>query len=192
MHHHKGIALLLILSVLSFLIVPTFNIFAQGVDQKVVYGKVYAGKIDRTYNIKYELLVEKFRGFSKKDITCLARNIYFESRNESILGQHSVAWVTLNRVKHKKWPNTVCEVVHQHKQFSWTIKNKHKRAYNKKAYKRALLIAQDTLEEYNNDGKDLSNGALYYHADYVKPIWRIRLLKIAQIDTHIFYKNHPK
>ena len=44
---------------------------------------------------------------------CLAQNIYFEARSESQAGMIAVAQVTMNRVKHPRYPNTVCEVVKQ-------------------------------------------------------------------------------
>jgi spore germination cell wall hydrolase CwlJ-like protein len=42
---------------------------------------------------------------------CLAKNVYYESRNEDIRGQFAVASVTLNRVKDSRYPTTVCDVV---------------------------------------------------------------------------------
>jgi len=56
-----------------------------------------------------------------KEIKCLADNIYFEARNESVKGQVAVASVTKNRVKSKHYPNTICKVVWEHRQFSWTL-----------------------------------------------------------------------
>ena len=57
------------------------------------------------------------------EVRCLATNIYWEARNQSIQGMYAVADVTLNRVKDKRWPSTVCEVVKQRRkgvcQFSW-------------------------------------------------------------------------
>jgi spore germination cell wall hydrolase CwlJ-like protein len=53
------------------------------------------------------------------DVECLAKNIYFESRNQPYEGQLEVALVTMNRVYSSDFPNTVCEVVYQPKQFSW-------------------------------------------------------------------------
>ena len=50
---------------------------------------------------------------TERDVQCLARNIYFEARGESIEGQEAVALVTLNRVMDENYPDTVCEVVHQ-------------------------------------------------------------------------------
>ncbi len=48
-----------------------------------------------------------------QQIVCLAENIYFEARAESIEGKAGVANVTRNRVEDKRWPSTYCEVVQQ-------------------------------------------------------------------------------
>ena len=54
-------------------------------------------------------------------ITCLALNIYFESRNQPIEGQVAVSQVVLERVKSDKYPSTVCEVVFQGPTYSWSV-----------------------------------------------------------------------
>ena len=62
-----------------------------------------------------------------KEISCLARNVYYEARGESLQGQKAVALVTLNRVENPMFPNTICGVVNERKvvkgttkcQFSW-------------------------------------------------------------------------
>lgn len=59
-------------------------------------------------------------GVARQDALCLARNIYFEARGEGREGQEAVASVTLNRVRSAVWPASVCEVVYQPLQFSWT------------------------------------------------------------------------
>ena len=63
----------------------------------------------------YTSKVDKF----KQDLYCLAANLYFEARGESIKGQIAVAEVTLNRVKANQYPNSVCNVVFQRKKFTW-------------------------------------------------------------------------
>ena len=61
----------------------------------------------------------------KEELDCLARNIYFESRNQPLAGRLAVGQVTMNRVDSPRFPNTVCDVVMQggerlHRcQFSW-------------------------------------------------------------------------
>ena len=43
----------------------------------------------------------------------MAKNIYFEAKSESFAGQAAVALVVLNRVKHKAFPSTICEVIYE-------------------------------------------------------------------------------
>jgi len=47
------------------------------------------------------------------EVMCLAENMYHEAKNQGTAGWSAVASVTLNRVKDKRFPNTVCEVVKQ-------------------------------------------------------------------------------
>ena len=80
-----------------------------------------------------------------KQHECLARNIYFEARNEPFAGQFAVAMVTLNRVYDKQFPNSICEVVYQglhyssghpkrdRCQFSWYCDGKVDDVKNKRA-----------------------------------------------------------
>ena len=41
----------------------------------------------------------------EESVTCLAKNAYFEARNQSILSQIAVSQVVLNRVKSADFPN---------------------------------------------------------------------------------------
>ena len=45
------------------------------------------------------------------EVTCLAKNIFWEAQNQPVLGMVAIADVTLNRVKDPRWPNTICAVV---------------------------------------------------------------------------------
>ena len=49
---------------------------------------------------------------------CLATNVYHEAKGESLAGKSAVAHVTLNRVKHPKYPNNICDVVKQAKYYT--------------------------------------------------------------------------
>lgn len=46
---------------------------------------------------------------------CMAQNIYYEARGESLKGKQAVGNVVLNRVKHPKYPDTICGVVYEAK-----------------------------------------------------------------------------
>jgi len=52
-----------------------------------------------------------------EEMYCMSLNIYYEARGESWKGKAAVAHVTLNRVKHPKYPNTICGVVLQAKKW---------------------------------------------------------------------------
>lgn len=127
----------------------------------------------------------------KRAEQCLALNIYHEARSESVAGQNAVAAVTLNRVASKSFPNSVCKVVKQGGkrrnkcQFSWWCDNKSDKPQEQGAWERALELSRKALK-----GKipDPTNGALFYHAKYVKPRWSRTFKRTSRIGQHVFYK----
>jgi N-acetylmuramoyl-L-alanine amidase len=121
---------------------------------------------------------------SNKELICLAKNIYFEARGEPRAGKLAVAQVTLNRVKSTKYRNTICGVVYEKKQFSWTATYNKKHIKNYEAWIDAIAIAQETLE----NGKALKNfPALFFHNHTIKPKWASQKRKVAKIGNHTFY-----
>jgi hypothetical protein len=58
------------------------------------------------------------------ELACLEKNIYNEARGEIDEGQLAVAFVTIARAQSKKFPSSICGVVYQNKQFSWTFDKK--------------------------------------------------------------------
>ena len=111
---------------------------------------------------------------TKTEMECLATNIYREARGEPFEGQVAVAQVTLNRLADVRYPKTICGVVHQKNQFSWTNK------YSNIVY---------NMDSVNAAMRALSSGgtfkATHYHASYVNPNWKLK--KIAKIGNHVFY-----
>ena len=120
----------------------------------------------------------------KEQHQCLALNIYHEARSESMQGQVAVAQVTLNRVKHHKWPSTICEVVYEPKQFSWTFLLNDHSATEARAWKKAQIIARDVMM---GNVEDPTYGAVFYHANYVSPSWADFLDLSKVIGNHLFY-----
>src|SRR5258708_28867280 len=49
------------------------------------------------------------REFHARSLDCLARNVYYEARGESLAGQYAGAEVTLKRKASPLYPQTVCE-----------------------------------------------------------------------------------
>ena len=61
--------------------------------------------------LSYE--VETGESQNLDEVYCMAQNIYFEARHESMIGKIAVAHVVMNRIEDKGFPNTVCKVVKQ-------------------------------------------------------------------------------
>jgi spore germination cell wall hydrolase CwlJ-like protein len=131
----------------------------------------------------------------KKELDCLALNIYREAGSESFEGKVAVAQVTLNRVEHEKFPDGVCAVVYEKTlssatgkiicQFSWYCDSGHRnRPVHREAYEESMKVAKLVLLE----GFRLPSleQALFYHADYINPNWNLD--RITKVGTHIFYK----
>ncbi|MCZ0962153.1 cell wall hydrolase [Paracoccus benzoatiresistens] len=122
--------------------------------------------------------------FDERDLNCLAEAIYHEARGESRQGQAAVAEVILNRVDSRKFPSSVCGVVNQPSQFSYTIGGR-KAIGNKAAYLRARDIARRAL---SGAPRVLTGGATYFHTPAVSPSWSRRFQRTVQIGRHIFYR----
>jgi N-acetylmuramoyl-L-alanine amidase len=115
---------------------------------------------------------------------CLALNIYHEARGERIEGQIAVAHVTVNRVDHEEWPASICDVVYQPKQFSWTHLIEDHTPKDMTAWKRAKVIARDVMI---GNTEDPTYGAVFYHANYVNPDWSKYMDLSKVIGRHLFY-----
>ena len=57
---------------------------------------------------------------ASQDIKCLTDTAYMEARGEGVRAMALVQDVVLNRVDGSRWPSSVCAVVYQRKQFSWS------------------------------------------------------------------------
>ena len=69
------------------------------------------------YNLPLEQYLqqkETFEDFHEQE-KCLAEAIYFESRGEPFLGQVAVGVVVLRRVASPRFPNNICDVIHEGK-----------------------------------------------------------------------------
>ena len=59
---------------------------------------------------------------ASQDIKCLTDTAYMEARGQGSRAMALVQDVVLNRVYDSRWPSSVCAVVYQPKQFSWSNK----------------------------------------------------------------------
>lgn len=120
---------------------------------------------------------------------CLALNVYFEARSEPIIAQFAVAQVTINRVQSELYPDTVCDVVWQARQFSWTHDGKSDKPKEVEAWHTAQWVAKLALRDNGKFLYVVPTSAVHYHADYVKPYWIRECVRVSQIGSHIFYKK---
>ena len=124
--------------------------------------------------------------WTKNDLDCLTKNIYYEARGEDHRGRVAVAHVTLNRVKTGYWGNTICKVVYAKKQFSWTLAKKLPRP-DSKVWAESEEVARKVLAGHRVRGLQKS---LFYHAIYIKdPKWADPAHHAAKIGNHVFYNR---
>lgn len=115
------------------------------------------------------------------EFDCLVRNVYQEARGEPYKGKVAVALVTINRTKSERFPSTICGVVYQKGQFSWT-KNYAKVRVNAEqwqAAKDAAFSAYMGVETLGNFT------ATHFHNNSINPRWKLK--KVARIGNHHFY-----
>ena len=118
-----------------------------------------------------------YNWLSKKEFKCLVDNVYYEARGESIEGQQMVAKVTINRTKHPDYPDSICDVVYQPFQFSWTMKKQ--KQPSGEAYETAKYAAMQ--------GMSHPTEAIFYHAEKAKPKWSRSKTPLTEEGHHIFY-----
>jgi N-acetylmuramoyl-L-alanine amidase len=128
------------------------------------------------------------------ELRCLAENIYFEARGESLDGQYAVAEVTMNRLRSPYFPKTICDVVHDTRwdplrrrfvaHFSWTQMDPRSDPWGP-AWQEAIAVATAVAgDAYMPQVPD----ALYYHASNVQPYWASPKRIVATIGNHVFYR----
>ena len=121
---------------------------------------------------------------------CLALAALAEAGNTDP-GQRAVIQVILNRVRHPAFAKTVCGVVFEGSQrqtgcqFTFTCDGSLTRRYGDAGWAAARTRADQALggAVYAAVGT-----ATHYHTDWVYPSWSPQLDKIAQVETHLFYR----
>ena len=131
-----------------------------------------------------------------RQLSCLARNVFYEANGEPMKGQMAVAQVTVNRARSGLFPSDLCAVVAQTTvvegdrvcQFSWycdsrTNKNKviDKNSPSYIAAKKVFLEGQRVA--------NIDQNVMWFHENSVKinPHWPHKVA--AQIGNHVFYKR---
>ncbi|PIC01260.1 cell wall hydrolase [Caulobacter sp. X] len=128
---------------------------------------------------------------SSRELECLADAVYYEARGETPSGQAAVAQVVMNRVRHPAFPKSICGVVFQGAynrtgcQFSFACDGSMRHARDVSAWNRARKIAARAL---SGAISNQVGSATHFHTTNVSPGWGPRLLRVAQVGMHIFYR----
>lgn len=112
-------------------------------------------------------------------LICLALTIYHEARGEPLVGQQAVAEVVLNRVK--KRDKSVCEVVYEPKQFSWS--NSKGLPKPNEHWDSSVKLARSYLD--GDRQTSITNGAQYFHTNSI-PL-NCKAKNVKRIGNHVFY-----
>lgn len=115
----------------------------------------------------------------QQNVRCLAEAVYREARGETYRGQLAVAQTVINRTRVAIFPASICKVVFQRGQFSWTKgwKSDWRADYQSYQVARVALMGTHSMKDFK---------ALWFHNISVKPDWNHKK-KIATIGNHIFY-----
>lgn len=104
---------------------------------------------------------------------CLVRAMYFESNRSSYEGSMAVGTVVMNRVESDRFPNTICGVVGQHRQFAPGVLTT---PMDSKQMKTAVHAADSVLKggRYAPVGK-----AMHFHAASYKNPYPAKYMTVA-------------
>ena len=117
---------------------------------------------------------------SHKQVECLSVMAYHEAKGESKQGILAVMHTTLNRVRDSRFPNSVCSVVYQKGQYSWSKHNPKIRDYE--TFNKIKSFAYDVVKGKYNDNTE---GSLYFNSLHKRPKGTVQTVRI---DGHTFYR----
>lgn len=127
-----------------------------------------------------------------KQVICVARNIYHESRGTADSNQLAVALVTRNRTVTRGM--SYCEVVFERNsprgraQFSWTAYS-HRAHLEKASWDKAQVLALAVVTDPTV--KDITNGATHFFERNLRPDWSHRAESRVTIGSHTFVRLKP-
>ena len=139
------------------------------------------------------VITEAITNFNHEEANCLALNVYYEARSSNLADKAAVADVVINRSLDRRYPETICGVVHDGYtpgrpdcQFSWYCDGKNDNPQNEDRWIEAQSIAYNMLTHGKFRG--ITEGATHYHATYVNPYWASSLHMIGTIGAHVYYR----
>jgi spore germination cell wall hydrolase CwlJ-like protein len=142
----------------------------------------------------------EYANLNLQDVKCLAQNIYFEARTESMLGKTAVAWVVMNRVNSKQFPKTICDVVFQgpHRESWKTRQVKDLKDSERKYYPRRDRCQfswycdgkKDIIWANYQDGRTIFNNSRAWFDSIVIAMAVMSNMLNDNTDGSLYYYNH--
>lgn len=118
------------------------------------------------------------------DLACLAEAIYFEARGTGAEGREAVAHVVVNRAEDPEFPDSVCGVVGDRCQFSYRCDDNPDVLAHEGERAAAFRTAQAVL----TGAQDITDGALFFHAERIAPGWFDTRRRVGVFGGNIFYR----
>ena len=151
------------------------------------------GSEDRDFGFK---IVKQQEAKIARQLTCLARNVFYEAGGEPMAGQMAVAQVTVNRAKSGLFPNDLCAVVAQSTtvdgdrvcQFSWMCDSKTNKQRKISTTNSSYIAAKKVLVDGEKVAK-IDENVMWFHSTDVEvnPRWPHKVA--TKIGNHVFYKR---
>lgn len=131
----------------------------------------------------------------KREVECLAWNLYFEIRGGKPNEQVAIAYVPINRIGVHEFANSICANVFQYHmvygrikhQFSWVGRKLGKNfVVEQDAWKKMQELA---IKVYNKKLKDTGRGSTFFHSTDVHQQWAANTNKFV-LGSHMFWREH--
>lgn len=134
----------------------------------------------------------------QSEIQCAREALWYEARGETEAGIKAVMQVILNRKRNKAFPNSICAVVHQPKQFSYrshikpgvALKPQPKNSHDTEVLLRIQSIAHAAV--HSRMQPNLPREALYYTRVEIKRSWMRNMKVVAVEGEHKFLAENNK
>lgn len=176
--------------IFSIILLSSLTLAGLGTEDYVPEVKVTYKPVTLTTEEQFSLLRTSVTTdmIKNKQVSCLAKNLWYESRGEGWDGMLAVAKVTLNRVSNERFQDTVCAVVYSRSktvcQFSWVCETLH--PPSGKLWQDIQEFAA-TIFFFNDRYVDLTKGALFFHTtDTVSPKSSRKRITVL-VGRHVFY-----
>lgn len=116
-------------------------------------------------------------------LLCLAQVLYFEASTEPIEGLQAVAATVFNRIGTPGYARSICGVVYQPHQYSWTLVQHN---WLRTPAPRYFDLAKAFLQERESLKEEYP--VTHYHHVGINPKWSVTLEHIFTIGQHKFYR----